>query len=56
MQNIYAMFHDWRARLFQDMQRIETQTLATLRQDMQRTLEKIDAELERREHITTPTK
>jgi len=56
MQNIYATFHDWRARLFQDLHHIENATLETLRQDMQRTLKTIDAELERRKHITTPTK
>lgn len=48
MQNLYSAFHDWRARLFQNLARVETQTLETLRADMQRTLEQIETEIQRR--------
>lgn len=46
--NLYSAFHDWRAHLLQDLQRVEMDTLRTLRGDMARTLEAIDREIARR--------
>lgn len=46
--NLYSRFHDWRARLYQQLADTDTDFLTALRADMARTLEDIERELERR--------
>lgn len=56
--NLYSRFHDWRARLYQQLADMETDFLTALRSDLAQTLERINAEIARRETTqrTTPRK
>lgn len=44
-QQVYLAFHDWRARLDTDLDRLSADYLRSLHTDMQRTLEHIEQEL-----------
>jgi hypothetical protein len=49
-EGVYLAFHDWRARLDNDLDRLRTDYLRSLHTDMQRTLAQIEHELADRQH------
>ncbi len=48
-QDLYQRFHDWRVRLYERLEQVETRYLAALRGDLVQALARIDQELQRRE-------
>jgi hypothetical protein len=49
-ERVYLAFHEWRARLDNDLDRLRTDYLRSLHTDMQRTLAHIEHELADRQH------
>jgi hypothetical protein len=50
-EQVYLAFHDWRARLDNDLDRLRTDYLRSLHTDIQRTLAHIEHELAARRQI-----
>jgi hypothetical protein len=47
-KRLYQAFHDWRAKLYNDLHRLDADYLRALRADMQQVLDQVDHEVARR--------